>query len=364
MRGKRDEQPGFVSLINVEQLIAGDHPIRAIKAMCDRVLEGLSEHFEELYAGQGRPSIPPETLLKGKVLQALYTVRSDRQLCARMQTDLMFRWFADIGLDEAVFDASTYSKNQERLLRHKVADLFFSEVVELAKAQGWVSNDHFCVDGTLIEAWASMKSVRPKDEKGPDDKGDGNGWQDFKGEKRTNETHQSVTDPEAQLMRKGKGREAKLSFGAHASMENRNGLCVLFEVKPAVGAPESQTAVAQVKELRERGFRPKTVGGDRGYHSREFVEGMRGMGVVPHCALQKGRKTLRVALTAAHQASQKVRRRIEEIFGWAKTTGGFRKSRYRGVERTHAQSQYVIAAWNLVRMAKLLGGQPPTTRRA
>jgi transposase len=352
-----------VSLINVETLIPASHPIRAIKRMCDEVLGGMSGHFDEIYAAAGAPSIPPETLLKGKVLQALYTVRSDRQLCARMQTDLMFRWFVDLPLDEAVFDASTYSKNQVRVLQHEVADLFFSEVVELARRHGWVSDDHFSVDGTLIEAWASLKSFRPKGtDQGP---GSGNGWTDFKGQKRSNDTHESTTDPEAKLVRKGPGKEARLSFAGHATMENRHGLCVLFEVHPAVGAPESAVAVEQMVELHNRGFRPKTVGADKGYHTREFVTGLREHDVVPHPARKDAQKTRHVRLTSAHSASQKVRKRIEEIFGWAKTTGGFRKSRYRGVERTHAHSQYVSAAWNLVRMAKLLvSGPPPTTGRA
>jgi len=178
------------------------------------------------------------------------------------------------------------------------------------------------------------------------------------------DTHHSVTDPEAKLVRKSSGQEARLSFGAHATMENRNGLCVLFDVKPAVGAPEAKVAVAQIKELQERGLNPKTVGGDRGYHTEHFVDGLREMGVVPHPALQRGRKTLRVVCTAAHQASQRVRKRIEEIFGWTKTTGCFRKTRYRGAERTHAQGQYVVATWNLVRMAKLLVSGPPAAARA
>ena len=360
MRGQRPSQTGFVSLINVETLIAADHPIRSIKRMCDQVLAAMSGHFDEIYAADGAPSIPPETLLKGKVLQALYTVRSDRQLCARMQTDLMFRWFVDLPLDGAVFDASTYSKNQTRLLTHEVADRFFSEIVELAREHGWVSDDHFSVDGTLIEAWASMKSFRPKDNgRGP---GSGNAWMDFKGEKRRNDTHASRTDPEAKLMRKGPGKEARLCFGAHAMMENRNGLCVLFDVKPAVGAPESSVAVEQATELRNRGFAPRTVGADKGYHTKEFVTGLREQDIVPHPARKDGQKTLHVLLTLAHAASQKVRKRIEEIFGWAKTTGCFRKSRYRGVERTHAQGQYVVATWNLVRMAKLFGSPPGHVR--
>jgi transposase len=349
-------------LINVETLIAAEHPIRSIKRLCDQVLRTMSSHFDEIYAGDGAPSIPPETLLKGKVLQALYSVRSERQLCDRLQTDLMFRWFVDLPLDREVFDASSYSKNQQRLLTHAVADLFFSEVVELARRHGWVSNDHFSVDATLIEAWASLKSFKPKGtDQGP---GSGNTWIDFKGEKRSNDTHESTTDTEAKLVRKGPGKEARLSFAGHATMENRHGLCVLFEVRPAVGAPESQVAVEQMTELRNRGFKPRTNGADKGYYTEEFVTGMRELGIVPHPALKTGQKTLRVVCTAAHAASQKVRKRIEEIFGWTKTTGCFRKTRYRGVERTHAHGQYVVAAWNLVRMARLMMSGPPDATRA
>ena len=357
MRGYQPKQSSFVSLIDVEKLIASDHPIRAIKRMCDEALGAMSAHFDEIYAANGAPSIPPETLLKGKVLQALYTVRSDRQLCARLQTDLLFRWFVDLPMDEAPFDASTYSKNQSRLLQHEVADVFFAEVVSLARRHGWVSDDHFSVDATLIESWASLKSFKPKgDGNGP---GNGNTWTDFKGENRRNDTHESTSDPEAKLVRKGPGKEAPLCFAGHATMENRHGLCVLFEVHPAVGAPESAVAVDQMIELKNRGLKPKTVGADKGYHDQTFVEGLREEQIEPHPALRKDRSAMDVICTLAHTLSQKCRKKIEEIFGWAKTTGCFRKSRYHGVERTHAQSQYVVAACNLVRMARLMMTAPP-----
>jgi len=360
MRGQLPHQPSFISLINVETMIPEQHPIRVIKKMCDEVLVGLTTQLDEIYANDGAPSIPPETLLKGKVLQALYTVRSDRQLCDRLKTDLLFRWFVDLPLDTAVFDASTYSKNQQRLLQHQVAELFFTAVVELARHHGWVSNEHFSVDGTLIEAWASMKSFRPKDEpKGP---GSGNGWTDFKGEKRRNDTHQSITDAEAKLLRKGLGKEAKLCFGAHLTMENRHGLCVRFAVTPAVGLSETEAALEQLAELQANGFRPKTVGADKGYHDRNFIAGARELGIAPHPALKQGHNPLRVRLTARHAVSQLIRKRIEELIGWCKTTGNFRKSRYRGVARTNAQGQYVAIACNLVRMAKLALGPPAAAR--
>lgn len=357
MRGQSSKQRSFISLIDVETLIAADHPIRNIKRMCDEVLSGMSRAFDRIYSDKGAPSIPPETLLKGKVLQALYTVRSDRQLCARLQTDMMFRWFADMPLEGDVFDASTYSKNQARLLSHEIADLFFAKVVEMARENRWISEDHFSVDSTLIDSWASMKSFRPKDDdQGP---GAGNNWTDFKGEKRSNDTHASTTDSQAKLIRRGQGQGARLCFAGHAAMENRNGLCVSFEIKPAVGAPESEVAVEQMRRLRKRGFRPKSVGADKGYHSAHFVHGLRKQKIVPHPARIRGRKAYRVVESAAHATSQRIRKRIEEIFGWAKTVGCFRKSRYRGIQRTHSQGQYVLAAWNLLRMAKLFTGSPP-----
>jgi transposase len=362
MRGKKDSQVSVACLLNVETMIPSDHPIRAIKGILGVVLREMDEHFEEMYADSGRPSIPPERLLLSKVLMALYTIRSERQFCERLQYDLLFRWFLDMNPDEPVFDHSTFSQNQARVLQHKVADLFFAEVVWFAKAKHWISDQHFSVDATLIESWASLKSFKKKDsDEGP---GDGNSWSDFKGESRKNDTHESTTDPEAKLVRKGNGREARLCFAGHATMENKNGLCVLFEVRPAVVAPEAKVAVEQVKELQERGFDPRSLGADRGYCSRGFIEGVRNRGVTPHPAACAQRRTLGVRIRSnAYALSQKARRRIEEIFGWSKTTGCFRKSRHRGVERTHAAGQYVVAACNLVRMAKLSLG-PPVFARA
>lgn len=361
MRGEKQSQVSVACLINVETMIPADHPIRTIKCLLGQVLAQMDGHFEEMYAANGRPSIPPERLLLAKVLMALYSIRSERQFCERLQYDLLFRWFLDLNPDEPAFDHSTFSQNQARLLQHKAADLFFAEVVWLAQRNGWISDQHFSVDATLIEAWASLKSFKPT---GTDDgPGGSNGWTDFKGEPRRNDTHASTTDPEAKLARKGPGREAKLAFSGHATMENRHGLCVLFEVHPAAGAPEAQVAVRQIAELQQRGFSPRTVGADRGYCSRGFVEGLRSQGVVPHPAPLPGR-TLAVKIRSqAHRLSQRSRRKIEEIFGWAKTTGCFRKSRYLGVERTHAAAQYVVSACNLIRMAKL-ALSPPALARA
>ena len=358
MRGRHTFQTSLITLLDVESRIPKEHPIREIKKLIGAVFKNLDDHFEDLYSEKGRASIPPERLLGAKVLMALYSVRSDRQFCERLRYDLLFQWFLEINPDEthALFDASTFSKNQERLIGHATAQVFFAQVVELARAGRWVSNEHFSADGTLIEAWASMKSFRPKDEP-PQGPGAGNPWQDFHGEKRGNGTHQSTTDPEAKLLRKGAGKEAKLCFAGHAVMENRTGLCVLFEVTPSVGVTESQMAVAQIGHLQEREFHPKTMGGDKGYHSKEFVQGCRKAGVAPHVAEVKGRQVEgfdRRTKKRGYETSQRLRKRIEEIFGWMKTTGGLRKTRYRGVERTNACGQMVAASYNLLRLAKLM----------
>ena len=361
MRGQNTAQRDVAYLINVEDRIPATHPIREVKRMTDTVLRGMDELFAEMYAAKGRPSIPPERLLKAKVLMALFSVRSDRQFCERLRYDLLFQWFLDMNPDDESFDASSFSQNQTRLLQHQVADVFFSEVVQLAKARGWVSNEHFSVDGTLVEAWASLKSFKPKgSERGP---GDGNGWSDFRGQKRANDTHESSTDPEAKLRRKGDGREARLSFGLHAAMENRHGLCVHLQLTPAVGVTETEAALGQLDELIDRGFDPRRVGADRGYHTRGFVEGCRQRAIIPHVAPMPDRKVTgldqRTLRTATYRISQVIRRRIEEIFGWCKTTGGLRKCRYRGVARNHGCAQFVGATWNLVRMAKLTLTAPP-----
>ena len=361
MRGAKKTQVSVTCLINVETMIPAEHPIRTIKRLLDEVLGRMDKAFAEIYALNGRPSIPPERLLLAKVLMALYSIRSERQFCERLQYDLLFRWFLDLNPDEPTFDHSVFAQNQGRLLGHQVADRFFAEVVRLAQTRGWVSDQHFSVDATLIEAWASLKSFKPKQgDRGG--RGDGNGWADFKGEQRRNATHASTTDAEAKLVRKGDGREAKLAFAGHAAMENRHGLCVLFEVKPAAGS-DAEVAVQQIATLQQRGLTPRTVGADRGYCSHKFIAGLRGRGVVPHPAPLQGRRLLGVKVrSTAHQLSQKCRRKIEEIFGWAKTTGCFRKSRYRGVARTHAAAQYVVATCNLVRMARLSLGPPAQVR--
>lgn len=363
VRGKNKSQPELVCLISPESVIPQNHPIRIIKKQVDEVLRRMSGLFDEMYADEGRPSIPPERLLKAKVLIALYSVRSENLFCEQLRYNLLFRWFLDMDLAEAVFDNSTFSKNQTRLLEHEASDVFFAAVVELARENGWVSDDHFTVDGTLIEAWASLKSFQPrqqKEQQPPEDPG--NPTVNFHGQKRSNETHESKTDPEARLARKGAGKEARLSFGLHAVMENRNGIYVDLKVSSATETTEAKEALSQLQEMKENGVEPKTVGGDKGYHQKDFVSGCREMGVAPHVAEIKNRKVKgldkRTTKKAGYQISQKIRKQVEEGFGWMKTVGGFRKTRFKGIARTQLCAHFVGAACNLVRMARLALGPP------
>jgi transposase len=357
MRGANDKQSSMLVLMSPDSLVPVGHPARAIKRLADECLAELSVVFDGMYAETGRPSIPPERLLKSMLLMALYSVPSERMLCERLRYDLLFRWFLDMSMVDAPFDASTFSRNRERLLEHEVAHRFLQKVVQLAERKRLMSSEHFSVDGTLIQAWASMKSFRPKNEK-DDDRGDGNGWADFEGQQRKNDTHESRTDPEAKLYRKGKGQEARLCFGEHLLMENRNGLIVDVAVRPAVGVTESEAAL----DLMMRSVpldRPITVGGDKAFDNRGFVEGARQLGATPHVAQNitayrgsaiDGRTTR----PAGYGISQVVRRRIESIFGWKKTVGGVRRTRYRGVARTDFFSTMVAVAYNLLRISRLI----------
>jgi transposase len=360
MRGTLKPQPELVCLISPDSVVPKDHPIRTIKQHVDEVLRRMSRAFDVMYAQEGRPSIPPERLLKAKVLIALFSVRSENLFVEQLGYNLLYRWFLDMDLSEPVFDNSTFSKNQQRLLQHEVAGIFFAQVVQLAREQGWVSNEHFSVDGTLIESWASMKSFVPKDQPGlgRDDDDPGNANVDFRGQKRSNATHESTTDPQAKLRKKATGQEAKLCFGLHALMENRNGLYVDLRVSSAVGVTESDVAL----EMLRRQKRACSVGADKGYHHGPFVQGCRQRGIVPHVATAKGRKIAgldgRTTRTVAYALSQKIRKRIEEGFGWMKTVGAFRKTRFKGIGRTQLQAHFVGAACNLVRMATLALGPP------
>lgn len=360
MRGENTKQAGF-SLVQPAQRVPKDHPIRRIKAMADTQLKHLSPVFDTMYSGMGRPSIPPEVLLKACLLIALFSVRSERQLCERLEYDLMFRFFLDMGMDEPVFDASTFAKNKERLLQADVAKQFFEGVVRQAAAHGLMSREHFTVDGTLIEAWASVKSFKRRDakdqQKPPDDPG--NPTVNFHGEKRSNKTHESTTDPEAKMATKGKGQTAKLCHAAHVVMENRNGLCADVEVNQASGTAEWDGALAMLDRLKQAGVSVRTLGADAGYDVLRFVQAVRARGISTHIASTRDtrRRSWMDARSKRHPGyaiSQRIRKRIEEIFGWWKTVGGFRKTRYRGTRRNALWAYITAAAYNLTRMARLL----------
>ena len=352
MRGKQEQQITMLSALTPDQLVPQDHPIRRIKPIVDRALKELSLTFNRMYADVGRPSIPPEHLLKASLLIALYSIRSERQFCERLQYDLLFKWFLDINIMDPAFDASSFSKNKARLLEHQVARGFLTAVVAEARRRKLLSEDHFSVDGTLLEAWASLKSVHPKDGGEQPQPGERNPDVDFRGKSRTNDTHQSSTDPEARLARKGSGKEAKLCFAGHVLMENRNGLVVDVTVNRATGTAERDTALDMIEKVP--GARRITVWADKGYDTRDFVTTCREMNVTPHVARRKWSIVdQRTTRHEGYQLSQRVRKRIEEIWGWVKTVGGGRKLRYKGVERNQLWAELTAAAYNLVRMAKL-----------
>jgi len=361
MRGTQDRQATMLALISLESRIPGDHPLRRIKAMADQELLGLSRVFDRMYSKVGRPSVAPEKILKSLLLIALYSVRSERQFCEQLDYNLLFRWFLDMELIEESFDATVFSKNRERLMEHEVGRLFFEAVVGQARGAGLMSDDHFTVDGTLIEAWASLKSFRPKGEdrpEGPEQGDPGNRWVDFHGEKRRNDTHESTTDPDSRLMRKGPGKEAKLSYGAHALMENRNGLLVDLKVSQATGSSEREAAEDMVKRQRRKGLKVESLGADKGYDTHDFVGFLRRRKITPHVAANTQRRggsaiDGRTTRHTSYSISQRIRKRVEEIFGWMKTVGGFRKTRFKGTERTQLAAWWVGAAYNLLRMAKL-----------
>jgi transposase len=358
MRGTDTKQASMYCLMSPESVVPAGHPIRAIKRLADHVLASLSPTFDAMYAGTGRPSIPPERLLKATVLMALYSVRSERQFCEQLNYNLLFRWFADMDMTEPGWDHSTFTRNRERLLQHDVAGKFFHAVVAQARAAHLMSTEHFTVDGTLIEAWASTKSFKPKDQVDRDPPDDpGNPSVDFHGQKRSNDTHESTTDPEARLARKGVGKEAKLAYSAHALMENRHGLLVDFRVDQADGRAERRNALQMLRGAVRR--MRATLGADKAFCTEDFVVGCRELGVTPHVAAhvtRSGRCVIdaRTIRTAGYRISQRLRKRVEEIFGWAKTTGGFRKTRFIGLARTRLAGLMVAASYNLLRIARLL----------
>jgi len=355
MRGTDHQQSGMFSYISAERRVPKDHPLRAIRVMADAALKELGPCFDTLYARSGRPSIAPEKLLRALLLQVLYTVRSERLLMEQLDYNFLFRWFVGLSIDDPVWDATVFTKNRERLLEGEVAEGFFTAVVDQARAHGLLSDEHFTVDGTLIEAWAGHKSFKRKDNPGqhtpPDDPG--NPSVDFHGERRRNLTHQSTTDPEARLARKGAGKEAKLSYAGHVLMENRNGIAVNGCVTQATGRAEAEAAMAMVEAIP--GWHRITLGADKGYDRKQLVEQLRDHQVTPHIA-QKQSSAIdrRTSRYAGYAISQRKRKRVEEIFGWLKTVGGLRKTGHRGVKRVGWMFTLALAAYNLVRMRNLL----------
>jgi transposase len=357
MRGHDDQAAHLFSYVSPEQRVPADHPLRAIRQMTDRVLATLSRKFTRMYSEIGRPSIAPEKLLRTLLLQALYTIRSERLLMEQLEYNLLFRWFVGLNIDDPVWDATVFSKNRDRLLRADVAALFFRAVLDEAKARGLVSDEHFTVDGTLLEAWASLKSFKKVGDEDPPPPPDdpGNPTVNFHGETRSNLTHASTTDPDAKLARKGRGKEAKLSYTGNVLMENRNGLAVDVLVNLATGTAERDAAFAMAAEIPGAGR--VTIGGDKNYDTAALVDDWRALNVTPHVAQNdKHRRSAIDKRTTHHPGyaiSQRKRKRVEEIFGWLKTVGGLRKVRHRGLERVAWTFTFAVAAYNLVRLRNL-----------
>jgi len=357
MRGQDRQQSSMFSYLSPEQRVRKDHPLRAIRAMADEALSSMSERFDAMYAKAGRPSIPPEKLLRAQLIQMLYSVRSERLLMEEIDYSVLFRWFVGMNLDEPVWDVTVFTKNRDRLLAGDVAREFLMEVVGQAREKDLTSDEHFTVDGTLIEAWASLKSFQRKGDKNtpPDDPG--NPTVNFHGEERSNDTHESTTDPDALLARKGNGKEAKLSYNGKLLIENRNGLIVTTEVFQANGTAERDAALVMMEQLP--GSHRVTVGADKAYDTRGFVSECRNLRVTPHVA-QNTKRTGGSAIdqrTTRHDGyaiSQRKRKRIEESFGWLKTIALLRKVRHRGIFKVGWVFTFAAAAYNLVRMRNLL----------
>ncbi len=355
MRRPDHQQPRLFYSFCPESLIPADHPLRAIKRMVEESLKALDEQFARMYSSYGRPSIPPERLLKGLLLQILFTIRSERALMEHIRFNLLYRWFVGLDLQDTVWDASTFSKNRDRLIEADIALEFLKNILAKANEEALLSAAHFSVDGTLLEAWASLKSFRPKDdppsEEPPIQQGR-NEEVDFHGEKRSNATHASTTDPEAKLAKKGKGKEAKLSYTGHVLMENRNGLAVDVDVTQATGTCEREAAIEMIEEIP--GDNRITVGADKAYDTKDFVNQCRANNVVPHVAQKKNSAIdARTTRHEGYAVSLRKRKRIEEIFGWLKTVGCLRKIRHRGVRKVKWIFTFAVAAYNLVRMRNL-----------
>ena len=357
MRGSDTVCGALFSYVDLEKRVRPDHPLRVIRVIANDALASLSSEFDRLYAPDGREGVPPERLLRALLLQAFYSIRSERQLVERIEFDLLFRWFVGLGVDDSVWDATTFTKNRDRLLAGEVAVKFLAAVVAHGRVKRLLSSEHFSVDGTLIEAWSSPKSFQPKDGSGSPPGPGRNGERDFHGERRSNDTHASTTDPDARLYRKGRGKEAKLAFMGHALMENRNGLIVGAVATRASGHAERLAALHLLAPHADRMSRV-TLGADKGYDTQDFVAELREVNVTPHVAQNiTGRRSAIDGRTTHHPGyavSQRIRKRIEEAFGWAKTVAGLRKARHRGLPKVDWQFTFAMAAYNLVRLPKLL----------
>ena len=358
MRGQDYQQSDMFSYLSPEQRVRQDHPLRAIRKLADQALASMSKRFDAMYAKTGRPSIPPEKLLRAQLIQMLYSVRSERLLMEEIDYSVLFRWFVGMNLDEAVWDVTVFTKNRDRLLDGDVAREFLCEVVKQAREKNLASDEHFTIDGTLIEAWASLKSFQRKDRKAPPPPDDpGNPTIDFHGEKRSNDTHESTSDPDALLARKGNGKEAKLSYTGNLLVENRNGFIVCTELFQSNGTAERDAGLVMLEQIP--GGHRVTVGADKGYDTRDFIKECRNMRVTPHVAQNTTRRggsaiDERTTRHAGYAISQKKRKRIEESFGWMKTIALMRKVRHRGIHKAGWLFTFAAAAYNLVRMRNLM----------
>jgi transposase len=363
MRGENQSTQSMFCYVSPETMVPKDHPLRPLKVMVDAALKEISVHFDAIYSHTGRPSIPPEKLLKASLLQAFFTIRSERQLVEQIGYNLLFRWFLDMALDEKPWDATVFSKNRDRLLKAEISAHFFAAVLAQARREQLLSSEHFTVDGTLLEAWASIKSFRPKD--GPPEGPVGrNEERDFKGQKLSNATHASVTDPEAKLYRKSSQQGADLYYMGHTLMENRNGLVVEATVTQANGTAEREAALAMVKKVvQKKGKKQRiTLGADKGYDTQGFVDELQKMQVTPHVAQNNTNRASaidgRTTRHPGYAVSLRIRKRVEEIFGWMKTVGNYRSPKYRGIDRVGWHFTLVAAAYNLVRMRNILALSP------
>ena len=360
MRGEDENTGKIFSYVSAERRIPADHPLRAMRQMVDAVLKEMSPRFDGLYAKVGRPSIAPEKLLRALLIQILYSVRSERLLMEQLDYNLLFRWFVGLEMDDPVWDATVFTKNRERLLGGDVAGAFFEKVTDEAKRRGLLSDEHFTVDGTQIEAWAGQKSFQRKDGGGtqtPPDDDRGNPTVNFRGEKRSNDTHESTTDPEAKLLTKLKGHASKLCYIGNLLTENRNGLVVDALLTQASGYAERSAAVTMLAKAARRQGKRITAGGDRGYDTQDFVMTLRQLDVTPHVAQNTTKRSSRIDQRTTHhpgyELSQRKRKRIEEVFGWIKTVGLMRKTRHRGARRVSWMFTFTAAVYNLVRMRNL-----------